>query len=105
MIEVKCDYDTFKVWGNLSVPRDIYFGLGYEDRIKNARFTPCIFHGIETIILLALFSIISPIFLYILIGFIFHQFLDLIHIEFYGFSLNHIGSQTYNILNYKKQKN
>ena len=34
MIEVKCDYDTFKVWGNLSVPRDIYFGLGYEDRIK-----------------------------------------------------------------------
>ena len=82
-----------------------FLKMSYEDRIKNARFTPCIFHGIEAIILLSLFSIISPIFLYILIGFIFHQFLDLIHIEFYGFSLNHIGSQTYNILNYKKQKN
>ncbi len=82
-----------------------FLEMSYEDRIKNAKFIPCIFHGIEMIIILSILSFVSSIFLYILIGFIFHQLLDFIHIEYHGFSLNHIGSQTYNILNYKKQKN
>ncbi len=82
-----------------------FLEMSYEKRIKNGKFIPCIFHGIEMIIILSILTFLFPIFIYVLIGFIFHQLLDLIHIEYYGFNLNHIGSQTYNILNYRKKKN
>lgn len=61
---------------------------------------PVIFHGIETIILLMSLSFISPIFFFILTGFMFHQFLDLIGIVDAGYGLSNLGSQIYNILNY-----
>lgn len=67
---------------------------------KDIRPFPCIFHGIEAIIILSILSFASPIFIYILIGFIFHEFLDLINMIMFGFPFYHIGSQTYNIINY-----
>ena len=57
-------------------------------------------HGIEAIAILFLLSFVNRFFLYVLIGFIFHEILDFIHIVYYGFSLKHIGSQTYNLLLY-----
>jgi len=63
----------------------------------------CIFHGIEAILILILLSLFHKIFLYILIGFIFHEGLDFIYLIYHGYKLNHVGSQTYNILNYKKR--
>ncbi|MBS3091813.1 hypothetical protein J4466_00180 [Candidatus Pacearchaeota archaeon] len=71
-------------------------------RKKLARAIPCIFHGIEAIIILLFLSLFSNIFFFILIGFLFHEFLDLIGIIYWGYDLNHILSQTRNILRYKK---
>jgi len=78
------------------------FKLSYWERLKHIEIVPCIFHGIEAIIILALLSFIHQIFLYILIGFLFHGFLDFIWIIYNGFTLKHMGSQTYNVLKYKK---
>ena len=50
-----------------------------------------------------LLSFVDRLFLYILIGFIFHEILDFIHIVYYGYSLKHIGSQTYNLLAYLRK--
>ena len=65
---------------------------------------PMIFHGIEAILILIILSFISPLFSYILIGFLFHEFLDLIYIIYGNYTLTHIGSQTYNIMLYFKKK-
>jgi hypothetical protein len=74
--------------------------------LKNT-YTPCIFHGIETIILLILLYFFLPkfneFFLYILIGFLFHEFLDFISIISGGYTLRHLGSQVYNISMYRKK--
>jgi len=78
-----------------------FIKLPHEERRKRAKNIPCIFHGIEMIMFLILLSFISPLFIYILMGFIFHESLDLINILYFGFSLDHIGSQTYNIINHK----
>lgn len=69
----------------------------------NLRPAPCIFHGIETIIILFLLTLVSPIFGYILLGFVFHQLLDAVDMAYYGFQFYHIGSQTYNIINHKPE--
>jgi len=74
-----------------------------KKKAKQRKEIPCIFHGIEAIIILILLSFFSKIFLYILIGFIFHQLLDFIYIVWGGFPLAHIGSQIYNIINYLKK--
>ena len=76
------------------------FSLSKEDRKNFSKQIPCIFHGIETIAILFLLSFVNRFFLYVLIGFIFHEILDFIHIVYYGYSLKHIGSQTYNLLLY-----
>ncbi|MBI2629199.1 hypothetical protein HYW74_03895 [Candidatus Pacearchaeota archaeon] len=75
-----------------------------EKRKRLAKAVPCIFHGIEAVIILLILSFFSNIFFFILIGFLFHEFLDLIGIIYWGYDLNHILSQTHNILNYKKEK-
>lgn len=77
--------------------------LSKSDKLK-LRPAPCIFHGIEAIVILFLLSFISEVFAYILLGFVFHQFLDLIDMVYYGFPFHHIGSQTYNIINHKIEK-
>ena len=77
--------------------------LSRKERLKINQI-PCIFHGIETIIVIILLSFISKIFFYILIGLLFHQLLDFIWILSHNFSLKHLSFQTYNILNYKIQK-
>ena len=77
--------------------------LSKSERLK-LRPAPCIFHGIEAIIILFLLSFVSPIFSYILLGFVFHQFLDVINMTYYGLPFHHIGSQTYNIINHKIEK-
>lgn len=64
---------------------------------------PCFLHGIEMILILAFLSFFHKIFLYILIGFLFHQFLDLIALTRKGYAYNHIGIQTLNFLNYRKK--
>ena len=78
--------------------------MSREKRKKLAKAIPCIFHGIEAVVILLILSFFSNIFLFILIGFAFHEILDLIGIFYWGYDINHILSQTHNILNYKKEK-
>ena len=77
--------------------------LSKKDRKKFSKQIPCVFHGIEAIAILFLLSFVNILFLYVLIGFIFHEILDFIHIVYYGYSLKHIGSQTYNLLTYLRK--
>jgi hypothetical protein len=67
---------------------------------KKLKTMPCIFHGIEAFFILAILSFFFPIFLFFLLGFAFHEALDAINIIRNDFSLNHIGSQIRNFLNY-----
>lgn len=68
---------------------------------------PCLLHGIETLAILFLLYYFSQniIFLYLLVGFLFHEFLDFISIWSYGYNFNHIGSQIKNIIKYKNNQN
>ena len=79
-----------------------FMKLSYWERLKYTQQIPCVFHGVEAIVILLVLSLLSNVFLYIAIGFIFHQSLDFIFLIYYGFNLKHLGSQTYNILKYKK---
>lgn len=81
-----------------------YLKLSYEEKKKKVQI-PCIFHGIEAVLLLAILYLIfkSNIFLFILAGFIFHEFLDLIYIAYTKGNFNHIISQTKNIINFRKE--
>ena len=54
-----------------------------------------IFHGIETILLLYLLSLVNGIFLFILIGVIFHLILDYLEIIYYDFDFYDKASQIY----------
>lgn len=79
-----------------------YLSLPRKER-KKAITAPCLFHGIEIIIVLLILAYFFNLFLFILLGFLFHEILDLINITRYGFNYNHILSQTYNILNFRKK--
>jgi len=74
----------------------------FKERMKLTDQVPCIFHGIEALIILFILATFSEVFLFIAIGFIFHQILDFIFLIYNGFTIKHLGSQTYNILKYKK---
>lgn len=71
-----------------------------KEKKKKIKYPPLIFHGFEALVILIILSFFSKIFLYILIGFVFHEFLDIIYLIRGGYSLKHSGSQIYNILNY-----
>jgi hypothetical protein len=47
-----------------------------KDKLKNIHFGVYFLHGIEALFVLIFLSVFSEIFLFILTGFIFHQFLD-----------------------------
>jgi hypothetical protein len=83
--------------------RDIYLGQIPAFQKENIYGGICFLHGIEFILLLAILSFFVNIFIFILIGFFFHQILDLI--EMYSFSLypHKIISFFYSI-NYTKHK-
>jgi len=51
-----------------------------KDKQKNIYFGICFLHGIEAIIILFAFSFYFTFLLFIIIGFIFHQLLDLIEL-------------------------
>ena len=107
-IFIDVDHYIYYVWKkrDLNLKRAFdYFAEASKKAMKlprserwKKRANPCIFHGIEAIILLIFLSFFHVFFLYILLGFIFHEFLDFLHILYYGFNFNHIGSQTLNIL-------
>ena len=78
-----------------------YLSLPTIER-KKAPTSPCILHGLEAIVILLALSLVNNFFFFILVGFLFHEILDFISITYYGFSYNHILSQTYNILNFRK---
>jgi hypothetical protein len=81
--------------------------LSYKEKTKKLKKRgpwPMVFHGVETLILLGILSFFHQIFLYIIIGLIFHQVLDFIHIIYGGYSLTHLGSQTYNTIKYIKNQ-
>ena len=65
---------------------------------------PMIFHGIEALIILSILSFFHNTFFYILVGFIFHQIFDFIHIVCEGYTLSHLGFQTYNTIEYIKNQ-
>ena len=76
------------------------FSLPKNQRKKLGE-VPCIFHGLETTLVLIFLSFISKIFLYILIGALFHYLLDFLYLVQNGFSLRgHLGSQIFNIVKY-----
>jgi len=79
-----------------------FLKLSFKEKLKLTDQVPCIFHGIEALLILFLLSYLSNIFLYIALGFIFHQVLDFIFLIYHGFTIKHLGSQTYNILKYRK---
>jgi|SRR3989344_1089013 len=67
----------------------------------------CLFHGIETIIILFLLYIISPIFnflIFIILGFIFHQILDAIELKTKGVGYSKVISFIYAIHKIKGKK-
>lgn len=72
---------------------------------KKILHIPCLLHGIEAILILVILSLlVSRIFLYILIGFLIHEFLDFIHLASGGWGLRHIASQTWNLVEFRKRK-
>ncbi|MEA3329284.1 MAG: hypothetical protein U9Q06_00895 [Nanoarchaeota archaeon] len=73
------------------------------ERVKHHGPIPCIFHGIETAIILIILSFFHQIFLFILIGILFHQFLDLIYSISFSSNFSHFGSQIYNYFKFKKK--
>jgi len=62
-----------------------------------------IFHGIESIILLFLFSFYSKIFLFVLIGFLFHLVLDFIEISLFKGRIYPKTSWIYTFIRNKKR--
>ena len=77
--------------------------LSIEEK-KKSKSIVCIFHGIESLIILFVLSYFSNFFFFILIGFLFHELLDLIHILYWNYDINHLGFQTYNLLRERKIK-
>ena len=63
-----------------------------------------LFHGIEATVLLVVLSFYNNLFLLVLIGFLFHQFLDLLTLVYFHFPLYKLGSQTYNFLKFDFRK-
>ena len=82
------------------VKKDMEFRNLSKKQKKKIKFFPIILHGLEALFILIILSFFSKIFLYILVGFLFHGFLDIIYLIYGGYSLKHSGSQIYNILNY-----
>lgn len=59
---------------------------------KNYRAPQFILHGIEFILILILLAVfINKIFLFILIGVLFHLFLDYLEFFYYGHQFNHVS--------------
>ncbi len=71
--------------------KDIYFGI-------------CFLHGIEAIIILFAFSFYFTFFLFIITGFIFHQFLDFIDLTSRNLSRYKLISLTYSLFYTKNKK-
>jgi len=76
--------------------------LSIEEK-KKSKSIVCIFHGVELLVVLIIliyFSFYRKFLIYVLIGILFHEFLDFIYIIPNHFKLSHMGSQIYNIINY-----
>lgn len=66
----------------------------------------CFLHGLEALFILALLAyFIHPIFLFVLIGFAFHELLDVIKLVYEGYSLRHVSSQILNLIDFEKRGN
>ncbi|MEM4181822.1 MAG: hypothetical protein QXX68_01555 [Candidatus Pacearchaeota archaeon] len=83
--------------------RDFVLSLNKEQR-KKYIYPFRLFHSVEVLILIFLFSFFNKIFLYVLIGFIFHLILD--WIDLYNSELNvfHKVSWFYHLKKHKKHK-
>ena len=79
--------------------RKIHQSIPNEER-KKLPTIPCIFHGLEAMLVIAIFAFFFPILLFVLVGFAFHQSLDAANIIYSGHSLRHVSSQTLNIFKY-----
>ncbi len=105
---LKKDFHPLRAYNWFMKKHKTFHSLSKNDKIQKSKNTyiPCIFHGIEAIIVLIILYLFMPfyneIFLYILIGFLFHEFLDFVHIIFGGYTLRHLGFQTYNLLQFQK---
>lgn len=80
-----------------------------SDKEKDQIFTGlCFLHGIEAMIILAILSFIFPtyssIFIYILLGFLFHQILDAIHLYIIKYRFDKVISFIYSVQVNKKRK-
>lgn len=64
----------------LGIEKGIKWRNFSSEQKKKESWTPFIFHGIESLIILGLLSVINLIFLWIFIGFLIHMILDYIQI-------------------------
>lgn len=86
---------------NFFVKKHYEFVSFSKERKKNLKYGILIFHGIEFWLILGLLSIFSDIFLYILIGIMFHIFLDWIALIYYETPIYCKFSQTYTFIKNK----
>ncbi len=110
------DFDHYLIYvidkKNLSLKKSYkYFSQHKEKWVKLSKQQKnqyknylLIFHGIEFIILLLVLSFLSNIFLYILIGILFHLFLDYIDIIYYKGNISSKLSQIYVLITNKNKK-
>lgn len=68
----------------------------------------CFLHGIETLIILLVLSLVyvkfANIFLFVMLGFIFHQILDIIDMYRVGFAFDKVLSFTYAVIQSKNKR-
>ena len=111
---IDVDHYLFYVWlkKDWSVKNAFYWFYNKSLKIKKLpksqrkKINPivCFLHGIEAVIVLSLLAyFVSKWFLYVLIGFLFHEFLDGVKLVYEGYSLRHITCQTWNLISFKKR--
>jgi len=112
---IDVDHYLYAVWrtGKIGIGKSYKWFFRYNDAYQKlskkeqlaSQQIPCIFHGIESTLILAFLSFFSPIFSYILFGFLFHQFLDFLAMSYSSFPMSgHLGSQIYNVATYDRKK-
>lgn len=99
----KKDWSLKNAYGWFIKNEEKYYTLSKNEQ-KRVYFGICFLHGIEAIIVLFAFSFYFTFFLYIIIGFIFHQLFDLIEIASERINPYKILSLTYSLFNTKNKK-
>ena len=86
---------------NLSLKKAYRWFKERHFKVKTGEISILIFHGLEFLILLAILSFLNKIFLWVLIGSLFHLLLDFLEATYHKKPFNAKISQIYNLFNKK----